>query len=101
MSDPLPMNAMAGQIPPAPILAILSRYSRHEIEGFIAVAIDLLDLADGDPDLEGAHDEDEISTAFFLVPQRAGPGCLWSDPDQSVEDGNEDDSSNDREADYD
>ena len=66
MSGPIPLNAMAPQIPPASILAILSRYSRHEIESFITVAIDLLDLADGDPDIEGAHDEDEISTAFFL-----------------------------------
>ena len=99
--NPIPINAMAGKIPPAPVLAILSRYSRQEIEGFIAVAIDLLDLADGDSDQEGAHDEDEISTAFFLVSKRSGPGCLWSDPDQSVDDGNEDDSSNDLEACYD
>lgn len=97
MSDPISLNAMAGRVPPAPILAILSQYSRHEIEGFIEVAIDLLDIADGDSDLEGAHDEDEISTAFFLI-GRSGPGCPIADPDESVEDGNEDDSSNDREA---
>jgi hypothetical protein len=90
--------AMAGRIPPAPVLAILSRYKREDIEAFIAVAIDLLDLADGDPDVEGIDDdaepvdddtelngderdtgnaEDECLAGSFL---HEGPGCPIGDP---------------------
>lgn len=82
----IPINAMASAIPPAPVIAILSRYRREEIEGFIEIAIGLLDMADGDADLEGAHNEDELSTAFFLVDQTDGPGCKISDPDFAVDD---------------
>lgn len=39
-------------VPPAAITRILSGFERDELAGFIAVAIDLLDLADGDLDLE-------------------------------------------------
>lgn len=39
-------------VPPAAISRVLSRFDRDQLAGFIAVAIDLLDLADGDPDLE-------------------------------------------------
>ena len=38
---------------PMPAVAkILSRYDRSQLEDFISVAIGLLDVADGDPDLE-------------------------------------------------
>ncbi|TWH95285.1 hypothetical protein IQ35_01541 [Sphingobium wenxiniae] len=46
-------------VPPAAISRVLSRFSRSELEGFVAVAIDLLDLMDGDPDLEDNHDGDD------------------------------------------
>lgn len=39
-------------VPPAAITRILSGFERDELAGFIAVAIDLLDMADGDLDLE-------------------------------------------------
>lgn len=103
MNAPSPLT-LAGRIPPAPVLAILSRYKREDIEAFIAVAIDLLDLADGDPDLEpngdqeGACDEDEISTSIGKARSIGGPGCSIADPDESVDDGREDDSSNDLEG---
>ena len=82
---------MAGRIPPAPVLAVLSRYKREDIEAFIAIAIDLVDLADGDPDIEeddhseeddpsGQCDEDEISTSHALALSGAA-GCLISDDD--------------------
>ena len=89
--NPIPINAMAGKIPPAPVLAILSRYRREQIEGFISVAIDLLDLADGDPDLEpngdleGECSEDGISTCFALA-YHSGPGCPISDSNAAVDD---------------
>lgn len=39
--------------PPMPaVAAILSRYDRNQLAMFITVAIDLMDLADGDPDVE-------------------------------------------------
>lgn len=85
MNAPIPINAMARTIPPAAIMFILTRYSRTEIEGFISVAIDLLDFTDGDPDVEpngdegdgtGAEDEAGGHTRYG-----SGPGCSISDPD--------------------
>ncbi|SCW36799.1 hypothetical protein SAMN02927924_00229 [Sphingobium faniae] len=48
-------------LPSMPAVArILSRYDRERLEGFVAIAIDLMDLMDGDPDLEdGDADEDD------------------------------------------
>lgn len=73
---------------PSPIMQMLARHSRRELEGFISVAIDLLDMSDPDPDLEpngdqeGAYDEDEISTAFDMVRRGSeGPGCHIADSD--------------------
>ncbi|WP_298196578.1 hypothetical protein [Novosphingobium sp.] len=65
---------------------LISPEERRELEAFVAAAIDLLDLLDGDVDLEdddpqGACDEDEISTmlgGWHSVPYarlRFGPGC--------------------------
>jgi len=46
---------MPGTIPPMPAVArILSRFDRKQLEGFIAVAIDLADSMDSDPDAEPA-----------------------------------------------
>jgi hypothetical protein len=114
MTSPSPI-ALAGRIPPAPVLAILSRYKREDIEAFIAVAIDLLDLSDGDPDCEdatdleddhslspdasafgdgpgdaltdpgGQCDEDGINTSLVRA-RHGGPGCQISDGDSGVED---------------
>jgi hypothetical protein len=38
--------------PPAAVTRVLATFDRHQLEGFIAVALDLLDLADGEPDDE-------------------------------------------------
>lgn len=70
-------------LPPAAITNVLMRHSRQEIEGFISVAIELLDLADSDPDTEeddpaGVCDEDGINTEHF---SSLGPGCIISDCD--------------------
>ncbi|WP_170005035.1 hypothetical protein [Pseudopontixanthobacter vadosimaris] len=74
------------QFPPTPAVSrILSRFTRAELHGFIAVAIDLADTLDGDADLECERVEDD-----FFAPQSAqldtGPGCPISDPDSSVDD---------------
>lgn len=42
--------------PPAAITRVLSRFDRDQLASFIVVAIDLLDVAAGDPDLEDGHD---------------------------------------------
>ncbi|WP_150291666.1 hypothetical protein [Sphingobium estronivorans] len=73
--------------PPAAISRILSRYSRDELSGFIEIAIGLLDLADGDPDLEPDGDErDGSGGEDDFCHQRAGPtpgpGCAASDPSE-------------------
>lgn len=72
--------------PPMPAVArILARYDRPKLEAFISVAIDLLDVLAGDPDLEeddpsGQCDEDGINTQLALS-YGGGPGCLISDDD--------------------
>jgi hypothetical protein len=45
--------------PPAAVARVLATFDRRQIEGFIEVAINLLDFADGDPDLEPDGDEEE------------------------------------------
>lgn len=47
-----PIRASFVPAPPAAITRILSRFERAELEGFISVALELLDLADGDPEAE-------------------------------------------------
>jgi len=68
-------------VPPAAVSRILSRFSRDDLEGFVAVAIDLMDLADGDADLENANDlEDDFTlTDQALGYGSRGPGCEISD----------------------
>jgi len=83
------------EIPLAAVMRLLSRYERRELACFIAVAIDLLDVAGGDPDLEdsdedGQCSEDEISTNL-QAHQGFGPGCIISDPDCAVDDSGCDD----------
>jgi len=89
-------------VPPAAVSRVLSRFDRRALEGFISVAIDLLDLADGDADLEESGDEqdgigaeDEPCAAFELMGN--GPGCLISDDDSAVDDRACDDINQDQE----
>lgn len=76
-------NAMPA--PPAAVVRLLARYSRDELASFIAVAIDLLDLAEGDNDVEANGDELDSTLAEddFCEHRFAGrgePGCPVSDP---------------------
>lgn len=81
----------------APAIAatrLLASYDRHKLEAFIEVAIGLLDMIDGDPDLEdddayeeddpsGQTDEDGFNTSFDKVRYTtgsSGAGCPISDP---------------------
>lgn len=77
--------------PPAAITRVLSRFDRDQLTGFIKVAIDLLDLADDDSDLEPSGDEldgDHGSEDEFVLHSHhmAGPGCAISDPDTAADD---------------
>ncbi|MCO5794016.1 MAG: hypothetical protein HEQ21_14435 [Blastomonas sp.] len=45
---------------PAAVMRVLSRYDRPRLAAFVSVAIDLMDLMDGDPDLEDNHDREDI-----------------------------------------
>jgi hypothetical protein len=93
----IPLTAAA-----SPVERILSRFDRAQLEGFIAVAIDLLDVADGDNDLEDNGDElDGTAGEDDFHTQRANwkaqPGCPLADPGGCEHDGIEPD--DDREAD--
>ena len=52
------MGAIA-PTPPAAISRVLATFNREQLEGFVAVAIDLMDMADGDPDEGDPFNEDE------------------------------------------
>lgn len=79
-------------IAPMPAVArILARFEREQLAGFIAVALDLIDTLDGDPDLElngdeadGSLGEDDFSPQGCGA--EPGPGCPLSDPDYAVDD---------------
>ncbi|MDT7527991.1 hypothetical protein OVY29_04875 [Sphingopyxis sp. SE2] len=91
MNKPVTINELANAgPPPAAVMRMLASHSREQLEGFIEVALSLLDLADGDPDIEpngdeedgtGAEDEQGAHTC-----DASGPGCAVSDPDSAVDD---------------
>ena len=67
-----------------PVERILSRFDRAQLEGFIAVAIDLLDVADGDVDIEPNGDElDSTGAEDDFIDHGPGhlrgPGCPIAD----------------------
>ena len=79
---PPAFEAPAGAIA---VARILQRYDVNQLAGFIEVAIGLLDVVDGDPDLEdddpaGQCDEDGINTTLGMFGD--GPGCSLSDPEE-------------------
>lgn len=88
------MNALTNFPASAPMPAvarIMARFERDQLAGFIAVALDLLDTLDGDPDVElngdeadGSLGEDDFSPQG--APGEPGPGCPLSDPDYAVDD---------------
>lgn len=86
-----------------PVHRVLSRFDRQQLAGFIDVALDLLDLldlADGDPDVEPNGDELDGQPAedeFMDHGHGDGPGCSVADPDLAVDDGPCDEPDQDRE----
>ncbi len=78
--------------PPAAVSRILSTFSRDHLEGFIAVALDLLDLADGDPDFQQADgDELDCNAAEDDFCDHSGwkgeAGCPVADPGEDDDPG--------------
>lgn len=70
-------------VSPVAVTRLLSRHTRAELAGFVSVAIDLLDVLDGDPDNEeddppGQCNEDEVNTNLHAQ-WGEGPGCEISD----------------------
>jgi hypothetical protein len=62
-------------------MRILERFPRRELEGFILVAIELLDTLDGDPE---AEDGTDLEDDFALTPNaelsgEGAPGCPIAD----------------------
>lgn len=103
MSKATPIALGSSAPPPAAVMRMLALHSREQLEGFVEVAIGLLDLVDGDPDVEGIDDdaepvdddtelngderdssnaEDECLAGY--VPHE-GPGCPIADSDMGVE----------------
>lgn len=82
-ASPFAITPPVTPVPPAAISRVLSRFDREQLAGFVAVAIDLMDLADPDSDAEDATD---LEDDFALSPQAVGygsdgPGCSVSDQD--------------------
>ena len=91
IGTPTARNAVP--VPPAAIFRILSRFDRDQLAGFITVAIDVLDLAEPDSDLEPDGDELDGTAAeddFYAHSKWLGePGCPIADPGGCEHDGRE------------
>ena len=90
------MNAPATfpTVAPMPAVArILARFEREQLAGFIAIAIDLLDTFDGDPEDYEGDTEDAFALSQQALGYDAGPGCERSDTgeDDDQDTGIEDD----------
>lgn len=78
-------------LPPMSAVArILSQFDRGKLEGFITVAIGLLDSMDGDAEAEEILTEDGFIDANSVIGY-AGPGCPGGDPGGCEHDGKEPD----------
>jgi hypothetical protein len=84
VTNPLQFTLTPGMAPAAPLMRMLGRYDRAKVEAFVEISISLLDLMDGDPDIELSGDETDHTNSEdcfighnFYEP---GPGCPISDP---------------------
>ena len=90
-------------VPPMPAVArILARFEREQLAGFIAVALDLLDTIDGDPDVEFNGDEQDsdgdekgdqawVEWTTLHGAQKRGPNRLFGEEDDEEDDPAEED----------
>lgn len=90
-------------VPSMPAVArVLAGFEREQLAAFVEVAIGLIDLADGDPDLELNGDEQDHNNAEDDFREHAAgafptPGCPVADPDLAADDMPCDDLDDDRE----
>ena len=80
---------------------LLDRFNRDDLGAAIEVLVELLDVWDGDPDVEPNGDEtdhDRAEDCFSIGPKdhANGPGCNIGDPDCAVDDTGCDDDDMDR-----
>lgn len=59
--------------------AVMAQFDRAQIASAVEVLVNLLDVLDGDTDLEGEWSEDEISSTPTWITLADGPGCQISD----------------------
>ena len=94
--NPLQFTLTPGMAPAAPLMRMLARYDRAKVEAFVEISISLLDLIDGDPDIElngdeedgDLHAEDSFESFGGIG---GGAGCPISDPGGCDHDGREPD----------
>jgi hypothetical protein len=69
-------------------MRILGKFDRQALASFITVAIELLDVVDGDSDTELNGDEEDgnASEDDFMRHMANGPGCPIADSDFAVDD---------------
>ena len=85
---PIEGSAIAAfpSFPPMPAVArILARFERDQLAGFVAVALDLIDTLDGDPDFEDATDlEDDHALSPQALGYDTGAGCEVADTGENA-----------------
>lgn len=75
-----PHTPALGFAPMPAIARVMAGFQRDQLANFVEVALGLLDLADGDPDLEDANDvEDDFALTATAQHYATGPGCEVSD----------------------
>ena len=81
-----PVTLPGAMLPMPAVARILARYDRGKLAAFVTVAIDLLDVLDGDADQEGECSEDEVSrcTDIGRAVEHDGPGCDIADAGENA-----------------
>lgn len=59
-AESVPHNLPFATPAPAAVMRVMSHYGRKRLAVFVAVAIDLMDLMDGDPDFEVGGDDEPL-----------------------------------------
>ncbi len=87
-ADSVLANLPANFAPMPAVMRTLAQFDRPKLEGFITVAIGLLDVLDGNADDETNGDEldGNGSEDDFMFHGHSGPGCPIADPDAAVDD---------------
>ena len=87
-ATPTNFTLTPGMAPAAPLMRLLARFDRPKVEAFAEVSIALLDLMDGDPDVELNGDKADGNTSEddFMDHGGSGPGCPIADTDAAVDD---------------